>query len=167
MTIGAGKVLARREADEILLLVGGQISCHQCPAVKQYVEDARRRGARKLAIDLADCNYCDSTFLGTLLQLKRAFEPLGGLVLVRPSAEVRRILAQLAAERLFTIVEQFPPYDAQTTWQQLDSHWEKEQSKAFKKSVVEAHEELAAAGGALSERFGPLAEALREELRSS
>jgi anti-anti-sigma factor len=167
MTQLVGKVLARREGDEVLLLIAGQMGCHQCPALKQYVEDARRRGARKLAIDLADCKHCDSTFLGTLLALKRAFDPLGGMVLVHPSAEVRRILAQMGAEQLFTIVDQFPPYDVQTTWQQIDSHWEKEQNKAFKRTVVEAHEELAAAGGALAARFGPLAEAMREELRES
>lgn len=164
MTQLSGRVLARCEADEILLLIGGQASCHLCPALKQYVEDARRRGARKLAIDLTDCQYCDSTFLGTLLALKRTFEPLGGLVLVRPSTDVRRILAQLAAEKLFKVAEQFPPHDVQTTWQQLDSHWEKEQSKAFQQTVVEAHEELAAAGGDLAARFQPLAEALRDEL---
>ena len=143
------------------------MSCHHCPALKQYVEDARRRGAQKLAIDLSECKYCDSTFLGTLLQLQRAFQSLGGMLLVRPSAEVRQILTQLAAERLFTIVDQIPPYDHETTWQQLDRHWEKEQGKAFRQTVVEAHEELAAAGGALAQRFRPLADALRAELQDS
>jgi hypothetical protein len=119
-----------------------------------------------VAVDLADCKHFDSTFLGTLLQLKRSFDALGGLTLVRPSTAVKQLLKQLGAERLFAIVEQGPAVDIQTTWQQLDSHWEKEQSKTFRKTVVEAHEELAAAGGTLAEKFKPVAEALRQELNA-
>jgi anti-anti-sigma regulatory factor len=163
MTALTGKVLARREADEVTFLVVGQVGCHQSPAMRQYAEDMRRSGARKVAVEFAECKFCDSTFLGTLLSLKRVFEPLGGFVLVRPSAAVRQILSQLGAERLFAITEQGAATDIQTTWQQLDSHWEKERSKEFKKTVVEAHEELAAMGGTLEAKFKPLAEAMREE----
>ena len=159
----SGRVLARREAEEVTFLVVGQACCHQSPAMRQYAEDARRSGARRVAVDLQECQFCDSTFLGTLLQLKRVFEPLGGFKLLRPSAAVRQTLLQLGAERHFTIADQPPAGDIQTTWQQLDSHWEKERSKDFKKTVVEAHEELAAAGGILEAKFKPLAEALRQE----
>lgn len=162
----SGKVLARREADEVTFLVIGKVGCHQSPGLRLYADDARRNGARRVAVDLCDCQFCDSTFLGTLLHLKRVFEPLGGLTLVRPSAAVRQILGQLGAERLFLIAEQAPTIDIQTTWQQLDSHWEKERGKEFKTTVVEAHEELASAGGALAEKFKPLAEALRQELNA-
>src|SRR5687768_12488486 len=106
MTTLSGNVLARREADEVTFLVVGQVGCHHSPAMRQYAEDSRRSGARKIAVDLQECKFCDSTFLGTLLQLSRIFQPLGGFVLVRPSAPVRQILTQLCADRLFSIVEQ-------------------------------------------------------------
>lgn len=164
MKAAAGRVLARREGDEVSFLVIGRVDCHQSPAMQQFAEDALRTGARRLVVDLRDCSYFDSTFIGTLLQLKRKLEPVGSFSLARPSIEVRQILAQLSAERLFTIAEEAPRSDIQTTWQQLDSHWEKEQSKAFKKTVVEAHEALAASGGSLTDRFKPVAESLRADL---
>jgi anti-sigma B factor antagonist len=161
-----GRVLARREADEVCFVVIGQVTCHHSPAMRQYAEDADAAGATRAQVDLSDCTYCDSTFLGTLLGLKRRFDRhnKGGLRLICPSSPLRQMLAQFGAERLFEVVEHGKKSDIQTTWQQLECQVERANTPRFKRNVVEAHEELVAAGGELAKRFGPVAEAVRQEL---
>jgi anti-anti-sigma regulatory factor len=169
MTAPTGKVLARREGDEISFLVVGHVTCHHSPAMRQYAEDAHAAGATSVEIDLRDCCYGDSTFLGTLLALKRRFDPQdkGQFRFACPSPAFRQMLKQIGAERLFTIVDHASSTDMQTTWQQLTSDIDRAQSARFKHNVVEAHLELAKSGGELAQRFGPLAEAAARELNDS
>ena len=166
MSAFGGRVLARREADELCLLVVGKVTSHHSPAMRQYAEEGLSRGATKIQVNLCECTYCDSTFLGTLLHLKRRFDPHGpeAFRFVCPSAQFRQMLAQIGAERLFCIVEQATTTDMETTWQQLEDNVDRLGARCFKQNVVEAHQELANAGGSLGQRFGPLAEAVRREL---
>jgi anti-anti-sigma regulatory factor len=166
MTTSHGKVLARQEADELCFLVIGQITCHHCLGLRQFAEEGLARGATRIQVDLRDCTYGDSTFLGTLLQLQRRCggETRDAFRLVSPSAQFRQMLVQIGAERLFRIVDHVPTTDMQTTWQQLNDNVVRSGSLRFKQNVVEAHQELANAGGALGQRFGPLAEAVSREL---
>jgi anti-anti-sigma factor len=165
MTVFNGKVLARQEADELCFLVVGKVTCHHSPALRQYAEEGLARGVTRIQVDLRDCMYCDSTFLGTLLQLKRRCDGKNrdAFRLVCPSAQFRQMLVQIGAERLFCIVEHIPTTDMQTTWQQLNDSAVGAGSLRFKQNVVEAHQELAKAGGDLGERFGPLADAVSSE----
>jgi anti-anti-sigma factor len=166
MTAVKGKVLARQEADELCFLVVGNVTCHHSPALRQYAEEGLARGATRIQVDLRDCMYGDSTFLGTLLQLKRRCDGQnqGAFRLVCPSASFRQLLAQIGAEQLFRIVDHVTTTDIQTTWQQLNDDEIRAGSLRFKQNVVEAHQELAKSGGALGQRFGPLAEAVSREL---
>src|SRR5262245_27835258 len=103
MTVLSGKVLARQAADELCFLVIGKVTSHHSLALRQYAEEALDRGTVRVHVDLRDCTYCDSTFLGTLLQLQRRCdcENQGTLRLVCPSAEFRQLLTQIGAEQLF------------------------------------------------------------------
>jgi len=161
-----GKVLARRDGDDLCFLVVGKVTCHHSPALREYAEEGLRHGATSVQVDLRDCSYCDSTFLGTLLQLKRRFDSCspGTFRLVCPSAPLRQMLAQIGAERLFCIADEGAATDLQTTWQQLADTVDHAAARRFKQNVVEAHQELANAGGALGQRFAPLAEAVSQEL---
>ena len=78
-----------REGDVARLRVTGRAVAHQCPAVRQVAVDAVESGARRVLIELSECQYGDSTFLGTLLQIRNAAERCGKttLCLVCPSPE--------------------------------------------------------------------------------
>jgi anti-anti-sigma regulatory factor len=167
MTGSSGKVLACREAGELYLLVLGRVTSHHSPAMRQYAEEGLACGAMSVEVDLRDCTHCDSTFLGTLLHLQRRWErhAKGSFRLVGPSVEVRQILAQIGAEKLFCTVNDSSRTDLQMTWQQLEDSVERVGPFRFKENVVEAHQALASAGGELAQRFGPLADSLEREIQ--
>ena len=160
------RVLARRLGDEVCFLVVGRACANHGPALRQYAEEALASGVTSIQVDLSDCTHCDSTFLGTLFRLCQACRTGGPRVLqlVQPSAAVRQILTNMGATRLFHISENSIGATTDMTWQQLDDHYQRTHSRQFKENVVDAHQALAGAGGELAQRFGPVAEAMREEL---
>jgi anti-anti-sigma factor len=164
----SGKVLARRADDEVCFLVIGRANAHHSPGLRQYAEGALRSGANTILVDLRDCRHCDSTFVGTLLRLKHTVAAkAGSMQLVRPSAEVRDILAHMGAQRLFEIVEHVPGRDEDMTWQEIADDDGRTASSRFKRNAMEAHQALAGAGGELAARFGAVAEAMQQELTVS
>jgi anti-anti-sigma factor len=166
MTDCSGKIFARRVGDEICFLVVGRVNAHLCPAMRGYAEDALASGATKVYVDLRDCTHCDSTFVGTLLRLRQV---CGGsaaveLRLIRPSAAMQQILHQMGADRLFEIGNQKPAGGSDVTWQELEHDLGRTAVMHFKRNCAEAHQALAGEGGELAKRFGPLAEAMQQEL---
>ena len=70
--------------------------------VNQTVENSRYR----LAVDLADMEFMDSSGLGVLIAaLKRLKEHDGELVLVSPRDQMRRILKLTGLDKILTIAE--------------------------------------------------------------
>lgn len=107
-------------------------------------------GATRLHFDLHDCSYMDSTFLGTLLTLKKALDRAGGqLTLVAPSLACSRILQQMGlGEMLPTSAAEAEPLGG---WTELSAG--NDDVGSFKRNVVQAHEELAALPGKSGEEF--------------
>jgi anti-anti-sigma factor len=166
MTDCSGKIFARRVGEEICFLVIGRVDAHLCPAMRQYAEDALASGAKAVYVDLRDCTHCDSTFVGTLLRLRQV---CGGraaveLRLIRPSAAVQQILKQMGADRVFEMGEQKPAGGNDVTWQELEHDLGRAAVRHFRRNCAEAHQALAGEGGELAQRFGPLAEAMQQEL---
>ena len=71
--------------------------------LRRYAAECLGRGVTLFRIDLRHCTYLDSTFLGTLLHLKRTTKRLacGNVILISPSAECRRLLDQIGVLQLF------------------------------------------------------------------
>ncbi len=164
--ISSDKVLARRAGDDVCFLVVGRGTAKHSPSLREYAENALAAGATQVQIDLRNCTHCDSTFLGTLVGLRRTFagHGCGAICLVRPSDAVRHILTQMCADRLFPIVEKATSTNCDTTWEQLEENCDRSQPFRFKQAVVDAHLALAGASPELAERFRPLAEAMQQEL---
>lgn len=150
--------------DTLLFRVSGRGTMGQSMALRSKVEECLRRGVRRVLVDLRECTYFDSTFLGTLLILKRAATQQGGVEfgLVDPSPECRRLLAQMHMEC------HFPQLDA--VWHPTEGCCElctDHDSSSFKWNVVCAHQELASLPGPQAESFRPLAERLAAEFTAS
>jgi len=86
------------------------------------------------------------------------------LRLIRPSAAVQQILKQMGAERVFEMGEQKPAGGSDVTWQELEHDLGRAAVRHFRRNCAEAHQALAGEGGELAQRFGPLAEAMQQEL---
>lgn len=168
MTEPAGRIFAACHETELLLRVVGRGTSHDCPALRQFAERCLAGGASSVRIDLAECSHLDSTFVGTLLFLAKhpALAQGAGVQLVAPSPESRRVLQQMAVLRLFQELEAAPT-PPQLTWQEISCDACGTDSWQFKQNVVEAHEQLAAVPGPLSDCFRAIAETCRQELENA
>jgi anti-anti-sigma regulatory factor len=131
-------------------------------AVRRCAEEGFRRGKKILRFDLRHCSYMDSTFLGTVLFLHKAVRRLeaGQLLLLSPSSECCALLHQLGVAQ---ILPRLITEEAVCEWTELvrESH----DVKAFNRTVVDAHQQLADLGGAVGEAFAPVVRCLVEDLK--
>jgi hypothetical protein len=106
----------------------------------------------------------DSTFLGTLLFLQRlvARREGGTFVLISPSPPCRQLLRQMGLEKIFPIRDMEEPVTG--VWAELKSG--PEDLTAFKRHVVQAHQELGRLEGPAGETFRELAGQLARELEA-
>ncbi|REJ95163.1 MAG: anti-sigma factor antagonist, partial [Planctomycetota bacterium] len=105
MPTDSGTIDACCQHGVVRLRVCGRAQAFQCPALRRFVEDCLAGDATELRIDLSGCEHFDSTFLGTLLHLRRTRCATGGaiLTLVNPSQESLEILKRMGVKRLFNI----------------------------------------------------------------
>lgn len=177
MADNSGQVWAYRDGDEIGFRAVGRVTCHNSPALREFAQRELASGAQRIFVRLDECTYFDSTFLGTLLYLRKppcdhAAEQgrakHTSLTLVAPSPEACQVLKQMKAASLFDVAaESSPTSTAAHDWHPLACEEHHAGSALFKQNVVEAHEELAQVPGPLGDCFKPLAEQLRRELPRS
>src|SRR5262245_12536073 len=127
--------------------------------VRRLAERAIESGTSRVRFDLRDCVHMDSTFLGTLLTLKKALDRARGqMTLLMPSTSCQRILHQMGlGDFLPTQVEEIDP---RTRWTELDAG--NEDSWSFKRNIVQAHEELATLPGKPGEQFQAVVRCMNE-----
>jgi anti-anti-sigma factor len=156
-----GTVRVKQEAQTVTFQVEGWTTMHQSLAFRRAAEEALGQGARVIRVDLRCCTFMDSTFIGTLLNLKRAVhrEENGEFTLICPSAPCTRLFKQMGLEGVFPIAAEEAPATGLT-----ELCCERGDDHAFKCNVVEAHQELANMGGRTAEIFGPVARCLAEEM---
>ena len=142
----------------------GEATMHRSPAVRRFAEQCFTDGMIALYVDLRRCTHMDSTFLGTLLFLKRLVERReeGNFALISPSPQCARLLQQMRLEKVFTITHLEEPTAG--VWTDLQS--ELTDVAAFKRNVVQAHQELGRLAGPTGETFRELAGQLAQELES-
>ncbi len=149
--------------DQIMTLqIEGQATMKHSPAVRQFAEQCLADDTTALSVDLRHCTHIDSTFLGTLLFLKRLVErrEAGRFALISPAPQCRQLLQQMGLEKIFPMVdrEELPV----SVWKNLPSG--PEDMLAFKRNVVQAHQELGRLEGPAGETFRELADQLAQEL---
>ncbi len=121
-----------------------------------------------MRVDLQHCAHFDSTFLGTLLHLRKRLQQsdLKSVTLVRPSTECQDLLQRMGAARLFPVHADAAPEDG-ADWVPLTEEQSGRASLSFKRNVVEAHQELAEVDGPLGERYRMIAELAAQDLASA
>ena len=84
-----GTVSVHQADQTITFRVDGYGRATNSLPLRRFAEQALAAGAANLRVDLRRCLHMDSTFIGTLLQLKRTAEKQGrgSLVLLSPSTQ--------------------------------------------------------------------------------
>jgi anti-anti-sigma factor len=123
----------------------------QAHPFRRCAEQSLASGAKVLRVDLRHCTYLDSTFLGTLLCLKRDIDRRGQaeFALVSPSPQCSRLLKQMGIDEILPVVTaDEPPADDCT-----DLVSGGEDLSSLKGNVIQAHQELAGLPGAAGAAF--------------
>lgn len=146
-----GTVRYFRAGDAATFHVAGRgVMQHGLP-LRLCAERLLDAGVTQVKVDLRDCTYMDSTFLGTLLTIKKKLDAkkAGPLVLVAPSTSCVRIIQEMGLGEF--IPDSQDPFDAAAPWQELKL--DNADAGSFRRNVTQAHEELAALPGQAGEQF--------------
>jgi anti-anti-sigma factor len=128
--------------------------------LRKCVESFVAEGVSRVRVDLRDCSYMDSTFMGTLLTLQRTLGKSNAtLSLVMPSAACSRILQQMGLADILTAENE--PVEWSGEWVVLENQVPDTQS--FKRNITEAHEELVRLPGQAGEQFQAVIRCLNAE----
>lgn len=107
------KISSQSRADHAVVAVRGEIDLYTAPQLHRELVNALGRGARRLAVDMSEVDFCDSTGINVLLSaMKRARERGGDLELVAPRAGVLKVLQVTGLDAVFAIYESTLPVTA-------------------------------------------------------
>ena len=85
-----------------LARLSGRLDAAAAPHVLTRLKDTVADGKSRLAVDLSEVSFIDSTGLGTLVSgLKAARKAEGDLRLVAPSPQAQRLLRLTTLDRVF------------------------------------------------------------------
>jgi anti-anti-sigma factor len=144
----------------VVFEVRGRGTITQSAPLRRKAGELLTAADNALRVDLRHCTYMDSTFLGTLLYLKRLAESLGGrLALSSPSPACRDELRQMGLDQVLPVVEAPEPPAEQM--QALDTG--ESDVELFKRNLVQAHQELAHLPGPSGAPFREVAARLTQE----
>ena len=102
---GACSISTSRPANGVVsVAVSGELDLYTAPQLEQALAVAAEDGARGLLVDLAECEFIDSTALGALLDAHRR---LGAgdrrLTVVAPDPQIRRVFELTGLDRVLTL----------------------------------------------------------------
>jgi anti-anti-sigma factor len=140
-----GTVRFHQQPNAVTFRVEGRATMTHSLPLRHCAERLLTGGVRSIRVDLRDCSYVDSTFVGTLLTLKKAVDRLAGhFTLVMPSASCDRILQSMGLSDLLGC--ESADLDADAQWNDLVVA--PADPASFRQNVAQAHEELASVPGA-------------------
>jgi anti-sigma B factor antagonist len=89
-----------------VVAVRGEIDLFTAPELKRTLADAIEDGATRVAVDLSETTFLDSTALGVLIgAVKRLRQRDGQLVIVNSDANIQKTFEITGLDQIFTIVE--------------------------------------------------------------
>jgi anti-anti-sigma factor len=159
MATPQGVVRFHQQDQTVSFQVEGRGTMNNSLPLRRCAERFLAEGVTQVRIDLRECSYMDSTFLGTLLTIRKNLERVGGqMILIAPSTSCCRILDQMGLSDV--LPAQADPLPPDTVWTEVGS--EPTDIPSFKRNVTQAHEELANLPGAAGEQFKAVVRCLAE-----
>jgi anti-sigma B factor antagonist len=153
MANAEGAVRVCRHGSSVVFQVEGKGTATHSLPLRRCAEEALASGVNSLRVDLRQCMYMDSTFLGTLFLIKKAAAGRGDFAIVSASPVCCRLMRQMGMDGLFVFVEAEPVCG---DWKDLLADCGDVNS--FRQNVLQAHQQLA-------ELPGPTGATFREVVR--
>ncbi len=101
--------IRKDEPQHALVLLAGELDTSNVAQLYEELADLTREGVRRIAIDLAELEFVDSTGLSALIAAHKRAEALGGeLILLSPNRDIRRLFEVTGIDTYFNID---PPKD--------------------------------------------------------
>lgn len=164
MTTQAGLKVGRTDAG-YLVQVTGHATLQESPGFKAFVsETLRRLPNRKLVIDVGECTYMDSTFLGCLVALHKQFgkDDPPRFVIAAPDDVRQKLFESCQLHRVLNILPERPELQGEPC--DLDPHTPDPASIDFRRHIIDCHRLLAEIDSPYAEEFRELVEQLTREL---
>jgi anti-anti-sigma factor len=160
MATAQGVVRFHQQERTLTFRVEGRATMIQSTPMHRCAERAIDAGTTRIYVDLRNCSYMDSTFLGTLLTLRKLLDNRcgGEMVLITPSEACCRILHQMGLLDVLTM--QSVESDPSINWSELAP--EAPDAGSFKRTITQAHQELANLPGAAGEQFKAVARCMAQ-----
>ena len=156
--IGGETLWLAEGGEEDHIAVRGRGIWTLCEAFRGLAHGALGSGKR-LTVDLSDCTYLDSAFLGTLHEVVTD-APEGRVIVGRPSDRLRALFDELGLEQVLAAIREEapgPPAEPVPVAQDAPTH-------EMQLRLLRAHEILSELNEENRERFGGLVKTLRAEL---
>lgn len=150
-----------------LVRISGRGTLKESVALHAYLVKLIEQGCGHLVIELSECSYLDSTFLGCLVDLHKHCKR-SGLVQFSIAAPSRECEALFRKTRLSTILEvtDRPPVVVGEWVTLADAHQDPRQENAGR-HIMECHRRLADLGGPNQAVFSAIADQLARELEAN
>jgi anti-sigma B factor antagonist len=93
------------EAGHYVIAARGEIDLFTAPELKQVITDVIESGERRVAIDLSEVSFLDSTALGVLIgAVKRLRSRGGALAVINTDSSIAKTFEITGLDQIFTIV---------------------------------------------------------------
>jgi anti-anti-sigma factor len=137
----------------------------QSPTFREFVEQSvHRRDGSQVVVDVSECEYLDSTFLGCLIGLKKLCEKDRSRFIIAANEQDKiRLFATSVLDRYLPFTNAAPP--AATELIELDTP--ELDPKELGRHVMHAHRLLAGLDCRDADKFRSIADRLQEELGES
>lgn len=90
----------------MVIKVEGEVDLSNASTLRDRVIDQVQQGNYRLAVDLEGVEFMDSSGLAVLISgLRRTKEHDGSLILVSPTASVKRVLTITGLDKVFDIID--------------------------------------------------------------
>jgi anti-anti-sigma regulatory factor len=155
-----GVVCVHRDGPTVTFRVQGRGTMADSLPLRRCAEQCLAAGSISLRVDLRHAVYLDSTFVGTLLFLKRTVcaRGEGDFTVLSPSAECEKLFKQMGLDGVLTVAAEEPDPGPWT-----DLCGAAQDVSAVKGTVVQAHRELADLPGPAGEPFRAVVRCLERE----
>ena len=154
-------LLVGRADDTYLVRVLGRGTLQESLAFSKFTAECLRDASPLIVVDLSQCDYLDSTFMGCLMGVHKACE--GGparLRIVASPATRLQLFSTTLLDRVFEFDAACPPFKGELLALAATCDSERELGQ----HVMRCHRRLAEAGGQDADAFRSVADRLAEEL---